>query len=77
MSTDRESIILETWPDGVVARRVGRRGIQYLTHRRRGERLAKTWSDVHAAQAAIQKLTRGARIVQRIRPPLDVPMQVP
>ena len=39
MSTAREWIILETWPDGVVARRVGSRGIQYLAHRRKGERL--------------------------------------
>ena len=59
----REWIILETWPAGVVARRVGSRGIQYLTHRRKGERLARTWPDVLAAQAAIQRLTRGARIV--------------
>jgi hypothetical protein len=60
---DREWIIFETWPDGVVARRVGRRGIQYLTHRCRGEPLARTWPNVIAAQAAIQRLTRGARIV--------------
>lgn len=63
MSTDPEWIILETWPDGVVARRVGRRGIQYLTRRCRGEWLARTWPDAIAAQAAIQRLTRGARIV--------------
>jgi hypothetical protein len=63
MSTAREWIILETWPDGVVARRVGSRGIQYLAHRRKGERLVRTWPDVIAAQAAIQRLVRGARVV--------------
>jgi hypothetical protein len=63
MSKDGEWIILETWPDGVVARRVGSRGIQYLTHRRRGERLARTWPDVVTAQAAIQRLPQAARIV--------------
>lgn len=63
MSMNREWIILETWPNGVVARRVGSRGIQYLTHRRRGERLARTWPDAIAAQVTIQRLARGARIV--------------
>ncbi len=63
MSDDREWIIVETWPAGVVVRRVGRRGIQFLTNRRSGERLATTWPDVIAAQAAIQRLKRGARIV--------------
>ena len=42
MSEAGEWIILETWPARVVARRVGRRGIQYLTHRLRGERPART-----------------------------------
>ncbi len=63
MSIAREWIILETWPAEVVARRVGSRGIQYLTHRRRGERFARTWPDANAAQAAIQRLKRGARVV--------------
>lgn len=63
MRKAREWIIVETWPDGVVGRRVGSRGIQYHTHRRRGKRLARTWPDVRAAQAAIQPLTRDARIV--------------
>lgn len=71
MSTDHEWIILETWPDGVVARRVGRRGIQYLTHRRRGERLARTWPDVIAAQAEIQRLKRGAQIVHGLTLPVS------
>jgi hypothetical protein len=63
MSGGREWIIVETWPDGVVARRVGSRGIQYLAHRRSGERQAWTWPDMIAAQAAIQRLARDARIV--------------
>lgn len=63
MSTAREWIVLETWPDGVVARRISSQGIQYLAYRRKGERLARTWPDMHAAQAALQRLTRGARIV--------------
>jgi hypothetical protein len=58
-----EWIILEVWPDGVVARRVGPRGIQYLARERRGERLARTWPDVVAARAAIQRRARGALVV--------------
>lgn len=46
-----------------MARRVSSRGIQYLTHRRKGERLARTWPGVIAAQAAVQRLMRGARVV--------------
>lgn len=47
MSTEdaaaRGWIILEHWPVGLVARRLGSRAIQYLTHRRSSERLA--WHD--------------------------------
>ncbi len=46
-----------------MGRRVGPRGIQYLARERRGERLARTWPDVVAARAAIQRRARGALVV--------------
>jgi hypothetical protein len=63
MSRGREWIILEHWPDGVVARRVSTKGIRYVACRRAGERQARTWPDTAAARAAIQRLAPDARIV--------------
>ena len=58
-----EWIILETWPDGITARRVSAKGIRYVTERRQGERLARVWPTLEAAQAALRRQWRVARIV--------------
>ncbi len=58
-----EWIILETWPDGITARRVGAKGIRYVTERHQGERLARVWPTVAAAQAALRRRWPVARIV--------------
>lgn len=58
-----EWIILEAWPDGITARRVGAKGIRYVTGRRQRERLARVWPTEAAAQAALRSRWPVARIV--------------
>ena len=58
-----EWFILETWPNGITARRVSAKGIRYVTERRQGERLARVWPTVEAAQAELRRRWPVVRIV--------------